>query len=216
MIAKQVEKEIVVLKFKQFEKGTKMHMKKRLQLFKLEMNKFDAGTELLQLAPMGVEQPEVEVDKRQLWAEKVLGSKVLLNVVDEKFYKEQIKYVEKVQGKHAVFGEMNTCIPEQVSRLLVERNIKRLYEHQTIAIDAVMVKKCNVMLTTKTNSGKSLTYLVPTLSSIVEDPDATALFIFPTKALAQDQLRSLMELIENASFDIKCNTFVGIIIIAFF
>jgi len=87
--------------------------------------------------------------------------------------------------------------------------IAELYSHQAGAINAVRGGK-NVMVATASASGKTLCYNLPVLQSILEDPAARALYLFPTKALAQDQLRSIRELgcPDLISFG-SCATFDG-------
>ncbi|HJK03889.1 MAG TPA: DEAD/DEAH box helicase, partial [Methanocorpusculum sp.] len=69
----------------------------------------------------------------------------------------------------------------------------RLYTHQADSYDAVMRGE-NIILTTPTASGKTLAYTLPVLEKLMQNRDATALFIYPTKALARDQLGVLQEL----------------------
>ncbi|MGZ6967540.1 MAG: DEAD/DEAH box helicase [Acidimicrobiia bacterium] len=79
--------------------------------------------------------------------------------------------------------------PEVVERLAA-RGIDRLWTHQAAAIDALDAGR-NIVIATGTASGKSLCYQLPILDSVVREEPDTALLMFPTKALAQDQLRSL-------------------------
>ena len=67
----------------------------------------------------------------------------------------------------------------------------------------------DTVVVTPTASGKTLCYNVPVLESILRDPDARALYLFPTKALAQDQLNELHELITEAEIDVKTFTYDG-------
>jgi DEAD/DEAH box helicase domain-containing protein len=88
------------------------------------------------------------------------------------------------------FAEPATPLhPEIVSRLFA-RNCAALYSHQVAGIDALQQGR-SVVVATGTASGKSLCYQVPIVSSVLEGKRDTALLIYPTKALAQDQLRSL-------------------------
>ena len=73
------------------------------------------------------------------------------------------------------------------------KGIRQLYTHQAIAAEAVHAGK-NVVVVTPTASGKTLCYNLPILNSILENPDTRALYLFPTKALAQDQLAELYDL----------------------
>ena len=78
--------------------------------------------------------------------------------------------------------------------LYATKKITQLYAHQAEAINW-LGKGENVVVSTSTSSGKSLIYQIPALCEFEKDPGATALYIFPTKALAQDQKRSLIELL---------------------
>ncbi len=79
-----------------------------------------------------------------------------------------------------------------VSARLRARGIDDLWEHQAAAVDELRAGR-NVVVATGTASGKSLCYQVPIVESVVEGAHDTALLVFPTKALAQDQLRTLRE-----------------------
>ncbi|HEU5104128.1 MAG TPA: DEAD/DEAH box helicase, partial [Roseiflexaceae bacterium] len=74
------------------------------------------------------------------------------------------------------------------------RGITQLYAHQAAALDAAR-SGAHMGVVTATASGKTLCYQLPALEAILEDPASRALFLFPTKALAHDQLRALNELI---------------------
>ncbi|MBD5641150.1 MAG: DEAD/DEAH box helicase, partial [Desulfovibrio sp.] len=82
--------------------------------------------------------------------------------------------------------------PGAIARLLAERNI-RLYSHQALATDHIRAGR-SVVAATPTASGKSLIYNLPVLDQHLRDPEATALYLFPLKALAQDQLASFRNL----------------------
>lgn len=79
---------------------------------------------------------------------------------------------------------------------LVQRGIDQLYSHQAEAFEAARAGR-NVVVTTGTASGKSLAYLLPVIQSVLEDPTARTLLLFPTKALTQDQLRGVTGLIDH-------------------
>ena len=85
-------------------------------------------------------------------------------------------------------------IPEGINPGLLtylrEAGITRLYSHQKRAYDLIKAGK-DVVLTTPTASGKSLAYNLPVLDDLLKDPDAKALYLFPTKALSQDQVKVL-------------------------
>jgi DEAD/DEAH box helicase domain-containing protein len=73
------------------------------------------------------------------------------------------------------------------------RGIEQLYSHQAMAWDLVQAGR-HVVVVTPTASGKTLCYNLPVLQALVHQPDARALYLFPTKALAQDQLAELEQL----------------------
>jgi len=82
---------------------------------------------------------------------------------------------------------------ERLRDALRQRGIEQLYTHQAIAIEHALAHR-HVVITTPTASGKTLCYNAPVLSSVLRDPSSRALYLFPTKALAQDQLAELHEL----------------------
>jgi DEAD/DEAH box helicase domain-containing protein len=75
---------------------------------------------------------------------------------------------------------------------LLEKRI-RLYSHQCDAINAVAEGR-NIIITTPTASGKTLCFNVPVFDALAKDPEATALYIYPTKALASDQLKTVVRM----------------------
>ena len=83
-------------------------------------------------------------------------------------------------------------LAEPVRRILAASGIPALYEHQADAVDAVLDGH-DVVVATPTASGKTLSYHLPFLQRLAEDPETTSLYVFPLKALANDQLRVLSE-----------------------
>jgi len=90
------------------------------------------------------------------------------------------------------FGEPDTPLPDDLAAYLDRKGI-RLYSHQCEAIDRIRRGE-HVILTSATASGKTLSFTLPVLEALASDPSATALFLYPTKALAHDQLAGLREL----------------------
>ena len=86
--------------------------------------------------------------------------------------------------------------------------IHQLYRHQRLAVDAVR-QGDDVVVVTPTASGKSLCYNLPVLQSIQEEPEARAFYLFPTKALAQDQVSSLQRLIDQLDLPVRTFTYDG-------
>src|SRR5207302_4727973 len=84
-------------------------------------------------------------------------------------------------------------LPEALSERLSARGIETLYSHQAEAWDAA-ARGEHFVVTTGTASGKTLAFNLPVLAALTEEPKLRALYLYPTKALAQDQIRSLDEL----------------------
>ncbi|OQO02582.1 hypothetical protein B0A48_12110 [Cryoendolithus antarcticus] len=110
-----------------------------------------------------------------------------------------------------VYGELKFPLSQElVNALYNTRNIQSLYSHQTEAINALHDGN-NVIVATSTSSGKSLIYQIPVLHALESDPQTRAMYIFPTKALAQDQRRSLKDILSflPGLEDVVCETFDG-------
>ena len=91
---------------------------------------------------------------------------------------------------------------------LRNRGIHNLYTHQSEAVEAALTGK-NVCIVTPTASGKTLCYNVPVLNRLMEKPNARALYLFPTKALSQDQVHELKSTIDDLDVKIGTYTFDG-------
>ncbi|SDT09646.1 DEAD/DEAH box helicase domain-containing protein [Paenibacillaceae bacterium GAS479] len=96
-------------------------------------------------------------------------------------------YVHTLPAKEPVFANIPNSTPQPIQEALLRMGINRLYIHQAQTTDAVQ-SGSNVVLVTSTSSGKTLSYNLPILSHLYRNPDERALYIFPTKALANDQL----------------------------
>ena len=92
-------------------------------------------------------------------------------------------------ARKPIYGQDLGLHPE-IAHILQDLGIERLYRHQVDAIQHIRQGK-NVVVATPTASGKSLIYNLSVLEEILEHPDARALYIFPLKALEQDQLKNL-------------------------
>ncbi|MHC1790976.1 DEAD/DEAH box helicase [Solidesulfovibrio sp.] len=93
----------------------------------------------------------------------------------------------------AVYADPLRPFPRPVAGLLAGRGIERLYAHQARATDLTRAGR-HVAVATPTASGKTLTYLLPVLEEIIRNPDSRAIFLYPLKALAQDQRKAIAEL----------------------
>ena len=102
-------------------------------------------------------------------------------------------HVESVPARDAIGAPLVPGLPPLLAARLAEKGITELYRHQTRAIDHVRNRRHTVVVA-GTASGKTLAYLVPIVETQLVDPKATALLLFPTKALAHDQLRRFSDL----------------------
>ncbi|MDR2514840.1 MAG: DEAD/DEAH box helicase [Christensenellaceae bacterium] len=122
-----------------------------------------------------------------------------------------VTHWERVEPKPARFSDFSARLAEPLKRALNRRGIYQLYSHQRQALDAVFAGK-HLTVVTPTASGKSLCYTLPSLQAMLEDKAARALFIFPTKALAADQvaeLNAFIGLLDEAGDGIKAFTYDG-------
>ncbi|NLF29621.1 MAG: DEAD/DEAH box helicase [Planctomycetes bacterium] len=115
----------------------------------------------------------------------------LKELIDDDGYEGQVVHVREIPPREAQYAEPQTAIPESLRSLLRRQNIHRLYTHQAAAIDAA-ARGEDVVIVTSTASGKTLCYNLTVARALLADADARALYVFPTKALAQDQLGTLM------------------------
>jgi len=109
-------------------------------------------------------------------------------------YDGQISAVEVLPERPGCYQQLARPLPPELVQLLAARGIDRLYSHQAQAVEAARAGR-DLVVVTGTASGKTLCYNLPILESCLEDPEARALYLFPTKALAQDQLKGLLELL---------------------
>eukprot|EP00930_Biecheleria_cincta_P100158 TRINITY_DN91773_c0_g1_i1.p1 TRINITY_DN91773_c0_g1~~TRINITY_DN91773_c0_g1_i1.p1 ORF type:complete len:514 (-),score=59.80 TRINITY_DN91773_c0_g1_i1:15-1454(-) len=118
----------------------------------------------------------------------------------EPWYAGQVVHVAQTPPRAARYGVPIADLDERLRRALAELlSVQELkfYSHQAEAVDAAIVDKRDVVISTSTGSGKSLVYLVAVFQVLLHDVGATAFMIFPTKALAQDQLRTLRSLTQS-------------------
>jgi DEAD/DEAH box helicase domain-containing protein len=106
---------------------------------------------------------------------------------------ELLTAVRHYPAREAQWAEFPEWVNADLRAAYNAKGIKQLYTHQEAAAEAVHAGE-NVVIVTPTASGKTLCYNLPVLNAILEDDDTRALYLFPTKALAQDQLAELHDL----------------------
>ena len=113
-----------------------------------------------------------------------------------------------IPAAEARFASLPDDVRPELARALAARGIERLYSHQADAYNAVRSGR-HLVVVTPTASGKTLCYNLPVLQRLLERPDRRALFVFPTKALAQDQLAELSALKHGLPIDLRVDTYDG-------
>src|SRR6202047_4156487 len=106
---------------------------------------------------------------------------------------EVLTAVRQIPAREAKFRPVPGWVTSALSEAYAAKGIQELYSHQALTAELVHEGR-NVVVVTPTASGKTLCYNLPVLNAVLENPDARALYLFPTKALAQDQLAELYDL----------------------
>lgn len=106
------------------------------------------------------------------------------------WYDNQLVHLEKISGRDPVVGQVDRLLSDGTAAALERIGIQSFFYHQAEAINALQNGK-NVVISTSTSSGKSLCYNVPVVEALSSDKSKKALYLFPTKALSQDQSRGL-------------------------
>ena len=125
-----------------------------------------------------------------------------------RFYEGQVVHIEQIPARRAWYADPKRPLPRQLSTALECAGVRELYVHQAKAIDAARSGE-HVVVSTSTASGKTLVYNVPVVERCMLNWRSRALYLFPTKALAQDQLRSLGQLLGGDLSRIRVGVYDG-------
>jgi len=123
-------------------------------------------------------------------------------------YKSQIVHSERLLPQQARYQQLDKPLHPALDMALHQAGLLPLYTHQAAAVNMAGSGK-NVMVVTPAASGKTLCYNIPVLQAILSEKRSRALYLYPAKALAQDQLRSLTELISLLPSPVRLATFDG-------
>ncbi|HRZ88201.1 MAG TPA: DEAD/DEAH box helicase [Spirochaetia bacterium] len=116
--------------------------------------------------------------------------------------------VERLPEAPGSFAPLPPDLDGRLAGALARRGIERLYTHQRASWDLARAGR-NFVVVTPTASGKTLCYNLPVVQALLEDPSARALYLFPTKALAQDQQAELNEVALGGDLPVKIATYDG-------
>lgn len=106
------------------------------------------------------------------------------------------------------FREIPEAIQPALRQALERRGIRKLYSHQAEAFEAIHAGR-NVVIVTPTASGKTLCYNLPVLDLMLREPGARAMYLFPTKALSEDQLHELQTAVDETGSEVRAFTYDG-------
>ena len=119
-----------------------------------------------------------------------------------------VRAIHHQPAAEGIFADIPESVDARLRGALEKRGIQRLYSHQAEAWSHVENGR-NVVIVTPTASGKTLCYNLPVLNLLLRDPGARAMYLFPTKALAEDQLHELQGAVEEMGSEIRAFTYDG-------
>ncbi|MCX5882726.1 MAG: DEAD/DEAH box helicase, partial [Deltaproteobacteria bacterium] len=123
-------------------------------------------------------------------------------------FRENATSITHIPASAGSFAPYPKWVGPNLHAVLDNRGISQLYSHQAHAVELIRQGK-DVVLVTPTASGKTLCYNLPVLQRILDEPETRALYLFPTKALANDQMNEVHGLIGDLKADIKTFTYDG-------
>jgi len=118
-----------------------------------------------------------------------------------------VRAIRHQTAREADYVDFPTELAAGLKQALMSRGIRQLYSHQAEAFQHALDK--NVVVVTPTASGKTLCYNLPVLNRLIGDPAARALYLFPTKALAEDQLHEFQSALDKMGSDLRAFTYDG-------
>jgi DEAD/DEAH box helicase domain-containing protein len=133
---------------------------------------------------------------------------LLIDLRSDRSFMRDVAAWERTPPRPARYALFPSTLDRRLINILKSRGIDQLYTHQAASIEATLRGE-NSVVVTATASGKTLCYNLPVLHTLLADPKATALYLFPTKALAQDQLAALNELIAGLDKSVSVQTYDG-------
>ncbi|MDC7124137.1 MAG: DEAD/DEAH box helicase, partial [Spirochaetales bacterium] len=123
-------------------------------------------------------------------------------------FQKNITHWETIPAREAIYTEYPNNIDSRLLQVYKSRGIDKLYSHQKECFENVIAGH-NTVIVTPTASGKTLCYNLPVFDHILKNPEARALYIFPTKALSQDQQAEINEVIQDGQLPLKAATYDG-------
>ena len=119
-----------------------------------------------------------------------------------------IRAIRHQPARAAEYADIPESVQSKLREALIRRNMPKLYSHQAEAFNLAQSGQ-NVVIVTPTASGKTLCYNLPVLDLLLRDPEARAIYLYPTKALAEDQLQEFQTAINELGGDLCAFTYDG-------
>ena len=121
-------------------------------------------------------------------------------------FRDRVEHIEVLPSRIPIYGELNG-LPDPIRTYLLEKGIT-LYTHQCQAIEKLRDGK-NITITTPTASGKTLAFNIPVFERMYQDKSCTALYLYPTKALSNDQLKGIIEFEKLSKIPVSPHVYDG-------
>ncbi len=119
-----------------------------------------------------------------------------------------IRAIRHQPARAAEYVDIPDSVQPMLREALIRRNMPKLYSHQAEAFELTQTGQ-NVVVVTPTASGKTLCYNLPVLDLLLRDPEARAMYLYPTKALAEDQLHEFQTAVAEIGGDLRAFTYDG-------
>ncbi|MHA1146537.1 MAG: DEAD/DEAH box helicase, partial [Candidatus Helarchaeota archaeon] len=124
-----------------------------------------------------------------------------------KDFRKRLAHVEVLSSRPILEGKLSRDLPESLREFLKKRNMS-LFSHQCSVIEKIRQRK-NVIITTPTASGKTLAFNLPIFETLQVDQKGTALYLYPTKALSNDQLKVIKQLEHETGIELNAAIYDG-------
>ncbi len=134
-------------------------------------------------------------------------SDIIQTLKNDSYHSKRIEYIHKYISRQANHEELKEKLPHKLQQYLSEKGIK-LYSHQADSIEKIREKE-NILITTPTASGKTLCFNLPIFEKLLKEKNISALYIYPTKSLANDQLKILQEIETYLNIETKASIYDG-------
>lgn len=153
------------------------------------------------------EAPRKKEEKPASRSRSRRARKILQFLRTEEHFRDKVAHIEKLAPHEPSYGTVSPPLPEPLAAYLKRQGID-LYTHQCETIRQIREGN-HIILTTPTASGKTLAFNIPVFEILLKDPLATALYVYPIKALANDQYKTLREFEAETKIIVNARRFDG-------